>query len=300
MNTKNYCFLLIVLTTTFFSSCDKETDKTDNTTTQITKIETSLKAGETKLEGYSDGQKIETIAPQDYINSIQAALEQSTSKVFATKSTSSSYLVGVFSNGSCGAYRKLTVYMDTEDSDPNSSATGWTGASIIWDDTKRDAYFYFCIVDGSGFQRTSTAAYATLKVDASLPSGVSTFNRYFDNEDKSNGNSWAIDDVAQTKTGSLGTCTFGNNDMLAFNYYTVSTVANTFPDLGISYGVLGTFGDTKGSIYTDDEDSNNANWLNLTLFNDNTNTYNSRVDVASVSDLLKGGENTTLYISKVH
>ena len=68
-----------------------------------------------------------------------------------------------------------------------------------------------------------------------------------------------------------------------------------FPSLGISYGVLGSFGSNQGYIYSDDEDNGNANWCYTThIFG----TWSGYYNTGYIKSYMYVNNNTKLYLSK--
>lgn len=186
----------------------------------------------------------------------------------------------------------ITIYMDDEDSNNKSSSSGWTGASSSGSNTK----LKFCRVRGEDFKPLSTStstarSYAVLMLGSSCPNGSTELSRKFDNEDSNNNNWWTAEDSSDIAPNSQG-----SNTTLHFCLFTSgSSTMSSFPDLGISYGVLApssfspTYALSTGSIHTDDEDD------------DNNNGYTVPSSVSSIAkSIVSSGSNTNLYLAKVH
>jgi len=199
---------------------------------------------------------------------------------------SGTYDVGIIpsSPGLCpsgSAY--ITMYGDDEDSNNQSSITGWVGAfhehvSSHVDGTE----FGFCRVDGSHLYNLGHYAlidwlnnapakaqigsytYSVLKLGTDCPNGSIDFTYNVDNEDNNN---------QDTSNGTIWPSVVSHNMSLKFCMFTPSAAGyphmGAFPDYGISYGVLAgrnippsTLGHhnywiKRGTAVTDDEDHNN-------------------------------------------
>jgi len=289
---KLFLSFIFVITLFFLISCEKEQDNIETETSlteEIGKVETIYQEGDIKIENVNEGSKIESDADFSLKDKIRDELEASYSKTHILKSGSNS--VGVFKSGSCGSWPVLDVFMDCEDKNPATSTSGWVGDS--YRDGNKNVHLQFCVVDNAYFEHTNVD-FAVLNLEGNLPWGISRIARYFDNEDKNNTNSVTYN--GSSYSGWLGDCHFGGNTRLSFYYYP-KTSSHSFPSLGISYGVLGRFGSDQGSIYTDDEDKNNANWCYLDLFNGSS--YNSAYS-GNIANIMDVGRNTRLYISKVN
>jgi len=182
--------------------------------------------------------------------------------------------------------------MDCEDSNPNSSSSGWIGDNYI--DNRKNVLLKFCIVYNAYFEHINVD-FAVLNLTTNLPWGVSRIMRYVDNEDDKNINKTIYD--GNLYSGWFGDCWFGNNTRLSFYYFPRTSSNVPFPNLGISYGVFGNFGNQKGWIYTDDEDTKNANICYLELF---TGTGYLRQYSGNIPNIMDVGNNTRLYLSQVH
>ena len=70
--------------------------------------------------------------------------------------------------------------------------------------------------------------------------------------------------------------------------------------IGITYGVLGTFGSNKGSIYTDDEDDGNANYCYVETYDEYNGRSTYKGYPESVANIMDATSNTRLHLSKVN
>lgn len=168
--------------------------------------------------------------------------------------------VGVIpsANGCPTVSSTVRFFMDNQDSG-NSYVSGWVGGGSV--DGNRNTHFVFCRVGGNQFRslasyNTSRANYAVLKLGTQCPPGSVEFSRYFDNEDDNNKNSFE-GQISPNTVSSYGTelrfCLFKGD----------GNTSATLPNVGFEYGVFASysFGFTSGTgvIYTDDENSRNAN-----------------------------------------
>jgi len=186
--------------------------------------------------------------------------------------------IGVIPDNKCPANSEsISIYMDDEDSENNSTLTGWVGA------TEGGTKFKFCRVDGDMYEPLSNnEGYAVLKLDDTCPSGSIEFNRFFDNEDNNTNNQ---------VSGNIYPNIVKHNTDLKFCYFKGnSNGMDSFPDIGVEYGVFAPKNFSKslagGTIHTDDEDKNNANKLNVHGYDE-------------IKDIIHGGGNTDLYVHKV-
>lgn len=283
----------LVIASLFLLSCEKDRNNlNDNTlSSEINKVETKYQEGATKLEtiatpGFA---KIETTASNVYKAKIRKELETSYSKQ-TTYLKSIDNLVGVIRDGSsCGSYQELDVQMDSEDSNCQSGGTGYIGGCTI--DPGGNIILRFCIVGAYNFVRTSSD-FAVLDLGGNVPSDANGVTRYFDNEDSNNMNYARVDGTSFS--GQYGGCNFGANTTLAFYFYPANINApGSFPWLGVSnYIVLGRFGFSRGTIYSDDEDTGNANWLSQSP------THITGVN-CTTNIITPVGNNTMIYLSRV-
>ncbi|HAH24148.1 MAG TPA: hypothetical protein DCL77_10400, partial [Prolixibacteraceae bacterium] len=213
---------------------------------------------------------------------------------FSEKQTylkSGSNPIGVIQNGFCSTDKHLEVYMDCEDGANNSSITGnWTGNISVSDGG--NIYYNFCIVDGSMLNRTNFD-YAVLDLSGNIPTGAIAVTRLFDNEDSYNKNYVKVNNILIS--GTYGGCNFGKNTYLGFQFFpALANSQYTLPDFSIgSYGVFGRFGNEQGTVFSDDENSGNANALSFTVQTPETDGIPNTVEATGT-----WGQNTTLHISR--
>jgi hypothetical protein len=226
---------------------------------------------------YNGGRKIETVSRRNELVTvltgeklIQYDLEEAkliegiSSKIikngrigtaFATQATI--YDVGVIPNviGACGGNEQLTLRFDDEDSGNHSEWINYQykGAwTLAGGNYGGNTYLRFCRVDGRMFG--TNEGYMTVLRLGSVPPTTSAIAlaRRFDNEDKNNINSVTGDIAPSVNTG---------NFTLHFWSMVNPTGPNPYP--GFGYGVIGTNygGHPRGVLLTDDENTNNINYL---------------------------------------
>lgn len=247
-------------------------------TTSINKLEYAYVDGNLKIETDStdSAQKIESRASDEYLATIKKLGD--TPNGLRKNVTSVSSLVGervgviAESNAPTGTYDVLEIFMDCEDSRNANGKSGWIGANTV----DRNVTLKLCLVPKSLFSRYKYTKYAVLSLDYGFNNII---ERFFDNEDSDNKNSVklngkildskGVSDLTEARCG----ITQDKNTTLCFYVYYKDdkTGMESFPDLGIQYGVFGSTDEntrSKGWISTDDEDSKNANqcwnnWYNL-------------------------------------
>jgi len=185
--------------------------------------------------------------------------------------------VGVIPNKwtDCPNGKLIDIFMDNEDSDNNNHNSGWLGAIT----QGRNTHFRFCRVDGKVFgnlrqPQTGTGNYAVLRLGESCPTGSFEFRRYIDNQDATSpifskgaiNVDWMSGETGPTSTGRNQS--EGTGIEMFFCFFKTNRSQKTLlslPNLGFDYGVFAAndFSDaiTTGSLYTDDEGSNNNNQL---------------------------------------
>lgn len=261
------------LVTTFFSlySCvkDKDINYQNNLTNQIDKVVTLYLDGDIKIENTAsaDYKKVETEASDELKEKIRLELNKSNSKQ-ETFLKSGSNPVGFIRAGSCGTYPELNIFMDSEDSNCQTSHNGNIGDCIASYNTDNgNITLRFCVVDALYFERTNFD-YAVLDLGGNIPYGVNGITRVFDNEDSGNRNIVKLNGTLIS--GYYGGCRFYYDTQLAFYYYVADPSKGSSLPLfsGISqYLVLGISpsGWPQNSIYSDDEDGNNGNSLSTVI-----------------------------------
>jgi hypothetical protein len=309
--------VLFTLIAGLLYSCEQaeliETETIDDITSEIEKIETIYQEGDIKIENDTSKEKVETLANSELMKEIHGDLENSFSKTTTSAKAARLYLggYGVFmgSGGNCGSYRKLDVYMDCEDSNPDTSKTGYTGASGT---IGNNVLLRFCVVGGgtfSGNKFNEDFGVLNLGYNRLVYKG-SSVTRHFDNEDRRNRNYVRLNGI--NVRGALGDRRLGGghtilgerNTRLTFHIFYKSRYGggSSFPNLGFSYGLLGSFGSNRGNIYFDDEDRKNANYCFFSKYDPVSSISNYAAPGKKISSSIPGfmdvGKNTRLKISK--
>jgi hypothetical protein len=310
---ENALKITCVLILFFIYSCEKDENDTNSNsiTKQIVALETTYKEGDVKIEfpWYPGFQKNESVHDASLNLKVRNELAKSYSK--QTTYLKSGYNnVGVIKDGSCGPYQELYIFMDCEDSGAMSSQSGYHGDSWVNVNSSRNAYLYFCVVSWAFFQATNVD-YAVLDLQSgNWPNGVSKIRNIMDTENRRNINQIFQGGTRQSDGTNVGGTNMLNswygstgvtNSLVELGYYYYPKVSNStpFPNLGISYGVFGSFGANQGSIFVDNEDGGYSwigkqEWLGSNL---GPECYpNSVSGIVSVD----GNSNTTMYFSKVN
>ncbi|MEI6696362.1 MAG: hypothetical protein WCO13_09855 [Bacteroidota bacterium] len=199
-------------------------------------------------------------------------VEDSVPKII--KSTGDCGYVGVFKMGNCHNsitgtdYQEVSIYFDSEDHNNQNRKDGQTGSSSAYNNIE----MHFCLVPSDLFGSTGED-YAVLRWEP-IACGTEfegscrlSMVRFLDCEDKGNNtkvyeNNQELvnldnDQYHLTHADAMG------NVRMEFVYFTKNCNQSNFPDLGMEYGVLGTFsGIANGHIYSDDEDDQNINYHN--------------------------------------
>lgn len=258
------------------------------------KNESILSENQTKVEGYDDGvEKEETSASDELKMQIAEILDRSFYKERTYLGINDGEgLVGVLENSSCGSYKKLIVFMDNEDRKGTSHKSNWTGTSNI--DSNGNLVLNICAVPTKNVKfKRGVSEYAVLHLGGTVPDGIATITRFFDNEDDNNKNHTETKYDGKLFKGNIGQCTLGESNItLAFLYYESDPYTpDDFPAIGISYGAFGQFKNHQGSILTDDQDGSNANQCYITR--SNVKTYQT----GFIGKILDAGKNTELFMS---
>lgn len=305
--------VLFTLLAGLLYSCEQteliESEEIVDITSKIKKIETIYQKGDIKIENDTSTEKVETIASSELMKEIYGNLEQSYSKTTTATKARGIYIGrwGVFmgSGGTCGSNRTLDIYMDCEDSRPRTFKTNYTGASRV---IGNNVLLRFCVVNNNFSGNTYDKDFGILYLDNYGYNAYrgSVVTRHFDNEDRRNKNYTRLNGSnIRTRLGSNTHTILGEaNTRLTFHiYYKYRYGAGAaFPNLGFSYGLLGSFGSggaNLGSINLDDEDRRNANYCYFKEYNPIYDSYTAGRYVGnSIPNFMDVGRNTKLYISK--
>ena len=295
----------------FMLSCKRENEITDDAALEpiIEKIETAYLAGCEKEEHAYQAED-ETTASKEMQEAVRARLlnyqRSFESRYKVTRNLSEGYPVGVIpAIDACPAgSEKVKIFMDNQDNG-NTTGSGWTGSWSI--DGNGNTGHTFCVVYGAAFRFMTFNApteYLLLRLgnNKTVYMEPRVWNVYIDNEDNNNKNALLEGDFSPNVISKNGT---------NFQFWAIAG-KNTpgpnqdaqFPDLGFSYGVLGTFtlpvvgGQAgMGTLKTDDENNNNVNQLYSVDWVTNVVTGDSHVQGYGV-DRTNDPGNTTFNIRR--
>lgn len=256
-------------------ACKKDDEKAEEVALEplIEKIETAYVTGCEKEE-QAHRVEIETTAPKEIQESVRARLlsyqRLFESRYKVTRNLSEGYPVGVIpAVDACPAgSEKVKIFMDNQDNG-NTTSSGWTGSWSI--DGNGNTGHTFCVVYGAAFRFMTFNApteYLLLRLGNNKTAYMEprVWNVYIDNEDNNNKNALLAGDFSPNVINKNGT---------NFQFWAIAGKStpgpnqeSQFPDLGFSYGVLGTFTSPvvggaagMGTLKTDDENNNNVNQL---------------------------------------
>jgi len=271
-------------------------------TTSINKLEYAYVDGNLKIETDStdSAPKIEFRASDEYLATIKKigdtpnGLRKNVSAVSSLVGKQVGVIAGTYAP--TASYDVLEIFMDCEDTRNANGTEGWTGGNTV----DRNVTLKLCLVPKSLFSSYKYTRYAVLSLDYGWDNMI---ERFFDNEDSNNQNKIILkgevinQDKIRTKLG--GGITQNKNTTLCFYVYDqdIKNGMESFPDLGIQYGVFGSTAENsrgKGWISIDDEDSKNANqcwynWNNL-----------ARADASGwledAKSIIEPGQNTKIHM----
>lgn len=261
-------------------------------------------------------EKIEISASDEYMALIEDRVStlKSTRYVEYTYNATQQY-VGVIEVNGCGKYEKyneIIINYDSENRNNKNKLTNFIGA---WSGSE-NITMRFCLVPYDSFARTGewygVMNFSDLDKKYMLSSSNSqgilhaSMDAEDHHDDRTNirfnnlqaAGSWPDNKIGNVQVDKNGNLNF---QMIIFEPGDWSEPMYSYPDFGFDYGVFGTlrpyvFNDfTKykedyGKVYSDDEDSNNANWIKYNGVSvKNTNFHN----------IIEMNKNTTFYISRV-
>lgn len=259
---------------------------------------------------YNDNdEKVETKATDEYLEMLQTRLAEATS--FGTnKSAAATQYVGVVKEETCGNYDEIRIFYDCEDHRNRTSSKGYVGG---WKITENIA-MKFCLVPADLFKNTKDH-YGLFNFSTSSHIGndyehhdVALIQVHMDAEDKKSETA-----IFYTKNGekeirdshhlhSNNVMVVGNGNLSFQMFYFKPNNKSTYgyPDLGFNYGVFGVLyseGDKnrQGNVYSDDEDKNNANNVQVAYDTTDLKDYHK----TDFHGLLALGNNTRFYIAKI-
>lgn len=262
MKQKN--FFVGLLTIAVFSSCSENSCLLDNEQ-ELGVLTRSYEASildedSAKVETRADDATIQAIMDAyvtDIMNSDAVAKQKVMRAVYSENN-----LVAVFKVGSCGNYQELEIHVDCEDRRGKSNTKGNVGDTNV--DGNENVNLKFCLVEANRYypggvlliDRTPSCPYNLENIvvrghdteDNNEKNSVKSTHSYYNNND--NLSHW-LTQVGRNVNLAWG---FPKGDPL---YYPVG------PASKINYGLLSAVGASTGTIYFDDEDSNNKNFLQL-------------------------------------
>lgn len=258
------------------------------------------------IGGEADTAKIETVADEQTIQASKDVYEQelmnrqstAKEKVMRTAYAATTNVVGVFKVGSCGTYKELTLYLDAEDTRQNSKISGNVGDTYV--DGNGNVRFKFCLTEANRYY--AGGVFLVDHINYSQYGNIMTVMvRYHDCDDDNADNKIIESNHSdyQHIRNLKGYTVVDNNAALAWAFPTYpkpqwTPSLPTEPKNYIEFGLLsGGPRARSGSIYVDDEDSKNRNWLKR------YKGYNFEMDMTTKFHSQHGmdaDQNTTYYV----
>jgi hypothetical protein len=183
----------------------------------------------------------------------------------------------------------IFISMDDEDSNNQSSVSGWTGQISRY---STGTTFGFCRVDGDQFHNLPVRNYAVLQLSGTCPAGSVSIFRVFDNEHNGN-NNWSSGNISPNQSGPPTT--------LSFCMFIGGVTSNlpSFPNFYVRYGVFAAppspVGLATGVVHTDDEDTNNHDYSYSTAVSAPMGPFSQ---IIYGTDQPLGGRNTNLLVAQ--
>ncbi|MCQ2202984.1 MAG: hypothetical protein MJZ15_00930 [Bacteroidales bacterium] len=257
-------------------------------------------------------QKVETSASDEYLAFLRARCSRANKSIVAADDN----MIGVIKSDKiygCGKYKEVEVYYDCEDSGNNNKSKGYHGSwSVSHNLTMR-----FCIVPANLFEQVDVAYGVVDFSSAPYLCGDSNYEDIvrvdvrMDSDDSHNPQTCIMSKEygASWVNGNVGSVQVYGNKNLQFRLFIFkpkSGKQKKFPRLGFEYGVLGNVyshskddydKDEYGYVYSDDEDSNNAN--GLWVYDKDSGRYDTYVYNKNVYGVIHQDKNTRFYLSKV-
>ena len=273
---KNYIYIVSIVILCLTISCESENDK-DILSTQIESVENSYRDELFKESELSTEIQKETTAEESELRAyIAQVLEDSYSKTttYLKSSDEPTDFYAVFKYGSCYNNQELRLAMDCQDGVfARTKAIGDIGDSYV--SSNKNAHLVFCMVNAK-FTLTQSK-YAVLNLTADIPAGAEAYWVFHDNENDNNANHVYIDGVDQPLPWNSNPdfrkkhreTTMGSNTTLFWIYFNGTGSQNNYPSCGLNtYGTLGDFCSTDGTIGIDDE--NNRSQTTTGVWSSNT------------------------------
>lgn len=276
---KNYLFMAVAALA-MCSSCS-ESNYLPDTEQELAKLDgeyEAMKYKEEKIVGEDGPEKIETSADdlklqasmENYVVELMNRSSVAKEKVMRTAYSSTTPVVGVFKISTCGTFKELEVGLDCEDHNEDSRISGNVGASYV--DGNGNARLIFCLTNVNRYYPGGVLLVDHINYSIPLGTGSRTemrqldvVVRHHDLEDNKPANYVTSGNVDYNDKSKLGGYTKIDNDAtLAWGfppYFSSFTQAVYYGPSQIAYGLLTTNLAATGTIYLDDEDNNNANWI---------------------------------------
>ena len=230
---------------------------------ELTTRAVGTEADTVKIETIADEQTIQVVM-DEYEQKLMNRLSVAKERVMRTAYAATTDVIGVFNVGSCCTYKDLTLHLDAEDTRQNSKVSGSVGDTYV--DGNGNVNFKFCLTEANRYY--PGGVFLVDHINYSLAGGtMDILVRYHDCDDKHNKNSISSTDARFSSVKDLAGYTIvDNNAALAWAFppypRDVWAPIELGPKTAIKYGLLaGGPVARKGTIYVDDEDSSNKNWL---------------------------------------
>lgn len=262
-------------------------------------------------------EKVETSASDEYMALIEERMDSLISnavKPSHLKGTVSNRYVGVIKDGTCGNYEEVLIKYDCEDGRKNETKAYDYAKQLGWVKSDGNLEMRFCKVPAELFKHIGQH-YAVVNFTNEIKTDeIVNGNRiamkaimlHMDAEDDDSKYT-SIYDNGVKKYGLGLTSLTGNTHVnldLNLLYYSDEHKGNVLPDLGFDYGVFGQLNNCEiGTIFSDDEDRNNANvarLYNVSPYESyKADNYQKLTKNRIYNGIFKMTENTTLYISHI-
>lgn len=257
-------FFIGLFTIAIFSSCSESSYLLDNEQ----ELDVLTRSYEASVLS-EDSAKIETRADRDTIQAIMDAYVtemMNRNAVAKEKVMRAAYsetdLVAVFKVGSCGSYKELEIIVDCEDRKGRSNTNGNVGDTYV--DGNENVHLKFCLVEANRYYPGGV-----LLIDHTPYSPYNRENivvRGHDTEDSDEKNRASGNHLYYNNNANLSQwlTQIGRNVNLAWGFPNGDPLYHPVgPASGIKYGLLSNGAASTGTIYFDDEDSSNKNFLQL-------------------------------------
>lgn len=290
---KKIHFIITTLTTIFCSCAGNsvllDTESDLNKLISEYELAKSETVDELKNETVGDKDSIQMLQ-DNYVAEIMGRLEVAKEKVMRTAYSASSPRVGVFRAGSCGNYKFLSLAIDCENGRSKTRVEGNVGNCFV--DGNDNMHLEFCLVEAS-----SQFPGGVFLIE-DVPNPMFIVVRHHDTEDGGHQSLWSDD--PKYADGDLSRISgFSKIDYNATLAWELNRNirgpwvpgAPPMGPVGINYGVLSSSDMASGSLYFDDEDHNNKNWIQSWVGN-KQNTTRAAASYCGI----EAGINTKYYV----